>query len=74
LHNLRPAPSIAFFIFLKKGTRRASEHRKAFEEMNKAFDQYNIKPVIDTVYTFEQAQEAFQHLAKGAFGKIVIKI
>jgi NADPH:quinone reductase-like Zn-dependent oxidoreductase len=49
-------------------------HRKAFEEMNKAFEKYNIKPVIDTVYNFEQAIEAYQHLAKGAFGKIVIKI
>ena len=42
--------------------------------MNKAIEQYNIKPVIDTVYSFEQAIEAYQHLAKGAFGKIVIKI
>ena len=49
-------------------------NRSAFEEMNKAFDQYNIKPVIDKVYRFEEAIEAYQHLAKGAFGKIVIKI
>ena len=34
----------------------------------------DIKPVIDTLYPFEQAHEAYQHLAKGAFGKIVIKI
>lgn len=49
-------------------------HRKAFEEMNKAFDKYNIKPVIEKVYSFEQAIDAYKHLAKGAFGKIVIKI
>lgn len=49
-------------------------HLKAFEEMNEAFDKYNIKPVIDTVYSFEQAIEAYQHLSKGAFGKIVIKV
>ena len=48
-------------------------HLTAFEEMNKAFDEYNIKPVIEKVYPFEQAVEAYQHLAKGAFGKIVIK-
>lgn len=42
--------------------------------MNKAFDEYNIKPVIEKVYPFEQAAEAYQHLAKGAFGKIVIKV
>ncbi|SDP20634.1 NADPH:quinone reductase [Mucilaginibacter sp. OK268] len=49
-------------------------HLTAFEEMNKAFDAYNIKPVIEKVYPFEQAVEAYQHLAKGAFGKIVIKM
>ncbi|SEM65298.1 NADPH:quinone reductase [Mucilaginibacter gossypiicola] len=49
-------------------------HLKALEEMNKAFDKYNIKPVIEKVYPFEDAVEAYQHLAKGAFGKIVIKV
>lgn len=49
-------------------------NRTAFEEMNKAFDKYTIKPVIDTVYSFEQAVEAYEHLGRGAYGKIVIKI
>ncbi|CAM2858348.1 NAD(P)-dependent alcohol dehydrogenase [Chryseobacterium flavum] len=34
----------------------------------------NLKPVIDSIYTLEQTQEAFQKLKSGkAFGKIVIK-
>lgn len=49
-------------------------NRTAFEEMNKAFDKFNIKPVIDTVYPFEKAVEAYEHLGRGAFGKIVIRI
>ncbi|MCL6457048.1 MAG: NAD(P)-dependent alcohol dehydrogenase [Gorillibacterium sp.] len=49
-------------------------HRKAFDEMNQAFDKYQIKPVIDTIYSFEQAIEAYKHLARGAFGKIVIRV
>lgn len=49
-------------------------HLSAFEEMNQAFDEYQIKPVIEKVYPFEQAIQAYEHLAKGAFGKIVIKI
>lgn len=49
-------------------------HLEAFEEMNKAFDKYNIKPVIEKVYPFNKAIEAYEHLAQGAFGKIVIKI
>lgn len=48
--------------------------RTSFEDMNKAFDACKIKPVIDTIYPFEKAKEAYEHLGKGAFGKIVIKI
>lgn len=49
-------------------------HKNAFDNMIKAFNQLNIKPVIDTVYPFDKAIEAYEHLNKGAFGKIVIKI
>jgi NADPH:quinone reductase-like Zn-dependent oxidoreductase len=49
-------------------------HRRAFDEMNKAFNELNIKPVIDTVYPFSDAIQAYEHLGRGAFGKIVIKV
>ncbi|WP_400260854.1 NAD(P)-dependent alcohol dehydrogenase [Sphingobacterium sp. SG20118] len=49
-------------------------NRSAFEEMNGAFDQFAIKPVIDTVYAMDDAKKAYEHLSRGAFGKIVIKI
>lgn len=49
-------------------------HRKAFDDMNRAFDELRIKPVIDTVYAFSEAIEAYKHLEKGAFGKIVIRV
>jgi NADPH:quinone reductase-like Zn-dependent oxidoreductase len=42
--------------------------------MNKTLDGNNIKPVLEKVYSFEEAVAAYQHLAKGAFGKIVIKV
>ncbi|TMU83202.1 zinc-binding dehydrogenase [Pseudomonas fluorescens] len=33
-----------------------------------------IRPVIDQVYPIEKAREAYEHLARGAFGKVVIKV
>ncbi|WP_332299585.1 NAD(P)-dependent alcohol dehydrogenase [Staphylococcus arlettae] len=47
-------------------------HHRAFEDFNKALDQINIDPVIDTVYSFDQAKEVYEHQMEGAFGKIVI--
>jgi NADPH:quinone reductase-like Zn-dependent oxidoreductase len=42
--------------------------------MNKFLNEHQIKPVIDHVYKFEEAIEAFNHLSRGAFWKIVIKV
>ena len=46
-----------------------------FEAMNRAITQHRIAPVIDRIFPFEQAKEAYNHL-KGAthVGKIVITI
>ncbi|KKO89247.1 hypothetical protein AAW12_24390 [Sphingobacterium sp. Ag1] len=39
-----------------------------------AIEKNNLKPVIDSVYTIEQTQEAFKKLKSGnAFGKIIIE-
>jgi NADPH:quinone reductase-like Zn-dependent oxidoreductase len=49
--------------------------RTMFEEMNRALQQNQIKPVIDRVFPFAEAPDAFAHLASGAhFGKVVIAV
>jgi NADPH:quinone reductase-like Zn-dependent oxidoreductase len=48
--------------------------RRALEDMGRAIDQHGIKPVIDSSYSFSQAPQAFAHLRKGPFGKIVIQV
>lgn len=48
--------------------------RSSFDRMNPFLTEHNIKPVIEQVYSFNDAIEAFKHLSRGAFGKIVIKI
>jgi len=46
-----------------------------FEAMNAAIAANAIKPVIDKVFGFDDAQAAYQHMASGAhFGKIVIRV
>jgi NADPH:quinone reductase-like Zn-dependent oxidoreductase len=46
-----------------------------FEAMNAAIAANKIKPVIDRVFPFDEAQSAYKHMAAGAhFGKIVIRV
>ena len=46
-----------------------------FENLNRTIDQHQLQPVIDRVFPFESAQQAFRHLESGAhFGKVVIRI
>ncbi|WP_321817060.1 MULTISPECIES: NAD(P)-dependent alcohol dehydrogenase [unclassified Paraburkholderia] len=48
--------------------------RTSFERMNVFLNTHKIKPVIDRVYRFDEAIQAFEHLARGPFGKVVISI
>jgi NADPH:quinone reductase-like Zn-dependent oxidoreductase len=42
--------------------------------MNGAFAKLRLRPLIDTVYPFADALQAYEHLYRGAFGKIVIRV
>lgn len=48
--------------------------RSSFDRMNVFLNEHDIRPVIDHVYPFAEARKAYEHLARGAFGKVVIKI
>jgi NADPH:quinone reductase-like Zn-dependent oxidoreductase len=49
--------------------------REMFEEMNRAIAVNQLKPVIDRVFPFEEAKQAFAHHASGQFiGKVVIQM
>ncbi len=50
-------------------------HKRSMLEMNKAISYSNLKPVIDKIFSFEKAPEAFEYLKSGShFGKISIEI
>jgi NADPH:quinone reductase-like Zn-dependent oxidoreductase len=49
--------------------------RAMFEALNRAVVSRGIEPVIDKVFAFDQAPEAYRHLESGAhFGKVVISL
>lgn len=49
-------------------------HLRAFRDLVTFLGEHEIHPVIDTTYPFEQAHQAYEHLARGAFGKIVVEV
>lgn len=46
--------------------------RRAMEDMIRMIDHHRIKPVIDATYSFAEVPQAFAHVQRGAFGKVVI--
>jgi len=49
--------------------------RDRFEEMLEFYEKFEIKPVVDKVFAFEDAKEALEYLWSGShFGKVVIKM
>jgi NADPH:quinone reductase-like Zn-dependent oxidoreductase len=47
--------------------------REMFEQMNRALEQTKIHPIVDKVFPFAEAAEAFRYMETGAhFGKVVI--
>jgi NADPH:quinone reductase-like Zn-dependent oxidoreductase len=49
-------------------------NRTMLEELGAAIDANRFKPVIDRVFAFEAAVDAFRYQKAGAFGKVVIRI
>ena len=49
--------------------------REGFERMNRAIVAHSLRPVVDRVFPFGEAPEAFRHMASAShFGKICISI
>jgi NADPH:quinone reductase-like Zn-dependent oxidoreductase len=50
-------------------------HRESFEDMNRAFEVGEIRPVVDQVFPLAETRQALEHMAAGKhFGKIVIRL
>ena len=50
-------------------------NRSSFEAMNRAITQARLRPVIDQVFAFSEAKQAYRHFMRGqSFGKVVISM
>lgn len=49
-------------------------HRRGLEDFVNAIDRHELKPVIDAEYDFADLPSALDHLKRGPFGKIVVKL
>jgi len=69
------APLRAFIVRNVSVRGIAVGSRNMHEAMNRAITRNQLKPVVDRVFPFSAAAEAYQHLQNGAhFGKVVITI
>jgi D-arabinose 1-dehydrogenase-like Zn-dependent alcohol dehydrogenase len=48
--------------------------RRAPEGLVRTVDLLGIRPVIETTYSFSHVPQAFAHVQRGAFGKIVVQM
>ena len=48
--------------------------RRSLEDLVRAVDRLRLKPVIDAQYDFIDLPSALNHLDRGPFGKIVVRI
>jgi NADPH:quinone reductase-like Zn-dependent oxidoreductase len=49
-------------------------HRDALEAMNRAIETHAMRPVIDRVFPFSAAREAFEYMSAGRhLGKICVR-
>jgi NADPH:quinone reductase-like Zn-dependent oxidoreductase len=49
-------------------------HRRGLEDLVRAVDRVGIKPLIEAEYGLEELPAALDHLARGPFGKVVVRM
>jgi len=63
-----------FLGWIAKTYRTGTGSRQHFEEMNRAISYHKLKPVVDRVFGFDEAREAYDYFnAQKHFGKVVIR-
>ena len=56
------------------GTYTPPESQTAWTALLAVLERANAKPIVDSVFAFEQIQEAFARLKQGPMGKVLVQI
>ena len=56
------------------GTYSPSESQAEWNRIVQTLDAKNIRPLVDSVFGFEELKPAFEKLAKGPMGKVLIRV
>ncbi len=60
------------FVTIRK---HAVGSRSSFESLNRALEQHGTRPVIDRIFGFAEAKEAYRYFREGrSFGKVVVTV
>lgn len=72
------APDVSLFPLVSKNATMSGVYVgsiESFEEFARFLEVTRIRPMIDRVFAFDEAREAYEHMKSGAhFGKIVISV
>jgi NADPH:quinone reductase-like Zn-dependent oxidoreductase len=73
----RPTATISIPIVMVRNSRiQGVSHgsRADMEEMLAFVENHRISPIVDAIYSFRALSDALDHLDRGPFGKVVVKI
>ncbi|MDF2920794.1 MAG: alcohol dehydrogenase [Microbacterium sp.] len=48
--------------------------RAAFEDLTRFMEEHDVRPVIDSLFSFEEVPAAYDRLAEGPVGKVVVNV
>ena len=68
------SPSVPLFLGRPTIQGIGVGHRRALEDMIRAVDHLHLKPVVDKVYALAELPAALDHLERGPFGKLVVRM
>jgi NADPH2:quinone reductase len=56
------------------GSYQNSETRAAWKSVCALLGKIDAKPIIDSIFPFEQVPQAFERLGKGPMGKVLVEV